>query len=170
MSPGLVPVAGWRSAVVTAALGTALTLYVAAVTGRLTDQRCRVAVGATMLGAAGLFAAAGDGTHPFARGAVGVTAFEWGRAAWTASSLEWPDRRASHPFAAGGTTMGPMGAVSRSVVEALRGSPSTRRELDATIEAETPTIDRALNELQARGVVVWTGRVYRIADDGPGLA
>lgn len=98
--------------------------------------------------------------------AVLAGAFGGAVLAWTAWDASVPDRQASHPFAAGGAAMAPLGAVSRSVVDALDGSPSTRRELGATVDADATSLDRALNELQARGLVVHTGSEYRIADDG----
>ena len=156
-----------QTAIVALALGAVLGLQVAA---RLPTEHRRVAVGATSVATAGLLTVTGGPIHPLVTAAVAVAALEWGRVVWAASAFEWPDRQASHPFAAGGAAMGPLGTVSASIVEALDGSPSTRRELGATVEADADSLDRALNELQARGLVVRTGSEYRIADDGSPLA
>ena len=156
-----------QTAVVALASGAVLALRVAT---RVPARHRRVAGGATSLAAAGLFTVTGVPTHPLVTGAVAVAVLEWGRAIWAASAFEWPDRQASHPFAAGGAAMGPLGAVSASIVEALEGSPSTRRELGTAVEADADSLDRALNELQARGLVVRAGREYRIAEDGPPTA
>jgi len=152
------------------AVGTVLALQFASAAGRIADQWQRVGAGAATLAAAGLFATTEAPTHPLVGGAVGVGVVEWSRAVWRASGIELDGEQASHPFAAGGAAMGPLGAVSTSVLEALEGSPRTRRELGATVDAEADSLDRALNELQARGAVVRAGSEYRLADDGPALA
>lgn len=160
-----------ETAVTVVAVGTWLALQVAAETGWLADQRRRVGTGAAMLAAAGLFAAMEPPTRPMVGGAVGAGAVEWSKAVWAASGIDRDSQRARHAFAAGGAAMGPLGAVSRSVVDALEGRPRTRSELGAAVDAEADSLDRALNELQARGAVVRAGREYRLAeDDEPGFA